>query len=415
MTTTQLAKPGILHNRFIRAIMLSAVFLQVGIWVRNFAILLFVMEKTGNNPYAVSLISVAEFAPIFLFSFIGGTFADRWRPKRTMVSCDVLSALSVFVVLIAVIFGTWQAVFFVTFISSILSQFWQPSAMKLFKVHVPAEQLQVGMAMFQTVMAIFMIIGPMLGTIIYQRWGINVAISVTGAAFLVSAGVLTFLPTDQKQAKEGTEENFWRELKNGLGYVWGKKLLTILGGIFIVAGFAVGIIQPLMIFIIMERLGLPKENLQWLLATSGAAMLIGGGLVMGFAKKVAPQKLLAMGLFINAISVTAIGLSSDLKITLAFQFLNGLFMPCIHIGINTIILKFTEEKFVGRVNGVLNPLFMGGMVITMSMAGWLKVHFSLVSMYTFAGALFLVGVLLTVPLFKTKITNQQNLLISEAE
>lgn len=133
MTSTQPVKSGILHNSFIRAIMLSAVFLQVGIWVRNFAILLFVMEKTGNNPYAVSLISVAEFAPIFLFSFIGGTFADRWRPKGTMVSCDLLSALSIFIVLLAVIFGSWQAVFFVTFISSILSQFWQPSAMKLFK------------------------------------------------------------------------------------------------------------------------------------------------------------------------------------------------------------------------------------------------------------------------------------------
>lgn len=112
MTSTQPVKSGILHNSFVRAIMLSAVFLQVGIWVRNFAILLFVMEKTGNNPYAVSLISVAEFAPIFLFSFVGGTFADRWRPKRTMVSCDLLSAISVFLVLLVVIFGTKNRQYF---------------------------------------------------------------------------------------------------------------------------------------------------------------------------------------------------------------------------------------------------------------------------------------------------------------
>lgn len=149
MTKSTMSMSSFFRNRFVRVIIASSIFLQIGIWVRNFAILLFVMEKTNNNPIAVSLISVAEFAPIFIFSFIGGTFADRWRPKRTMVWCDLLSAISVFAVLLTIIFATWEAVFFVTFISSILSQFSQPSAMKLFKVHVPEEFMQTGMAIFQ--------------------------------------------------------------------------------------------------------------------------------------------------------------------------------------------------------------------------------------------------------------------------
>lgn len=104
-------------------VFVSALFLQVGIWVRNFAVLLFVTEKTNGNPFAVSMISVAEFLPIFIFSFIGGTFADRWQPKKTMVWCDLLSAVSIFGVIGALVFGSWQSVFFATLISSILSQF----------------------------------------------------------------------------------------------------------------------------------------------------------------------------------------------------------------------------------------------------------------------------------------------------
>ncbi len=219
------ALPGFFRNRFIQVITLSAVLLQIGIWVRNFAILLFVVDKTGNNPYAVSLISVAEFAPIFLFSFIGGTFADRWRPKRTMVLCDLLSALSVFFVLLVIAFSTWQAVFFVTFISAILSQFSQPSGMKLFKVHVPGEQLQMGMAMFQTLIAVFMIIGPVLGTFFYQRFGIYFSIAVMGLAFLMSAGVLAFLPPARHEAGEKPAGDFWREFADGFRYVWNRKIL----------------------------------------------------------------------------------------------------------------------------------------------------------------------------------------------
>lgn len=406
MTQPSMSMSSFFRNRFVQVIMVSSIFLQIGIWVRNFAILLFVMDKTDNNPIAVSLISVAEFAPIFIFSFIGGTFADRWRPKRTMVWCDLLSSISVFAVLLTIIFGSWQAVFFVTFISSILSQFSQPSAMKLFKIHVPEEFMQTGMAIFQTLLAIFMIIGPMLGTIVFQKFGIDVSISIMGIAFFLSASVLTLLPPDKIVEKKENSNNFLKELKEGFNYVWQERALTILGSVFATAGLAVGIVQPLGVFIIVERLGLPKENLQLLLMVNGAAMFIGGGLVMTMSKKVMPQKLLAIGLLVNAISMVGIGLSSSWIVILMFQFFNGFFMPCIQIGINTLILQLTKAEFVGRVNGVLNPMFMGFMVITMSLTGWLKSQFSLTVLYIAAGLLFLIGTLLTSLIFNVSVQNE---------
>ena len=394
--------PGIFQNRFIQAIVMSAIFLQIGIWVRNFAILLYVMEKTNNNAFAVSLISLAEFAPIFLFSIIGGTFADRWLPKRTMIWSDLLSALSVFLVLLVVIFGRWQAIFFVTFVSAILSQFSQPSAMKLFKVHLSPEKMQTGMAMFQTIMAIFMIIGPILGTFLFQRLGISFSIGVTGLSFLLSASALAFIPPDKQDTNKGSGTEFWHELTDGFRYVWSNKALKTLGGTFFIAGLAVGIIQPLGVFIVVERLGLPKENLQWLMSVNGAAMLIGGVLVMGLAKRISPHMLLALGMLASSISVAGIGLSTSLILTLTLQFLNGLFFPCIHIGVNTLILQKTEAEFIGRVNGVLTPLFMGAMASTMILAGWFKAKYSLVSMYELSGFLFFVGMLLMATLTSEK-------------
>ncbi|BAU27776.1 putative MFS family arabinose efflux permease [Aneurinibacillus soli] len=400
-------KTNLFQNRFVQTIMLSGILLQVGIWVRNFSVLLFVMDKTGNNPLAVSLISVAEFAPIFLFSFIGGTYADRWPPKRTMVWCDIVSALSVFAVLLTLVFGTWQSVFFVTLVSAILSQFSQPSAMKLFKVHVAPEQLQAGMAMFQSLMAIFMVIGPIVGTFVYQTFGIQIAVGVTGVSFLLSAAVLRLLPPDQVEEKTG-EENVWQEMVDGFRYVLRTPVLKSLSGAFLFAGLAVGILQPLTVFIVMERLGLPKESVQWLLMVNGLAMLIGGGLVMGLAKKVSPQKLLAMGMLVSAISACGIGLSTDMKLTLVLEFFNGLFFPCIHIGVSTLILQASEEAYIGRVNGVLTPMFMGMMVVTMSAAGWLKKTITLVGAYEAAGVLFLLGMLTVVPLFRMHVGGSAN-------
>ncbi|NGY87856.1 hypothetical protein F6Y05_32460 [Bacillus megaterium] len=36
-------------NRVFQAIIISGLFLQIGIWVRNFAVLLFIMEKTNGT------------------------------------------------------------------------------------------------------------------------------------------------------------------------------------------------------------------------------------------------------------------------------------------------------------------------------------------------------------------------------
>lgn len=271
-------QPSLFRNRFLQTILLSSVLLQIGIWVRNFAILLYVAERTHNDPYAISLISVAEFAPIFVFSFIGGTFADRWRPKRTMIWCDSLSAVSVFAVLLSIHFGSWESVYLVAFISAILSQFSQPSSMRLFKFHVPEEQLQQGMALFQSLMAIFMVLGPMLGTFVYSTFGLEISIAVMGVAFLLSALVLIRLPEDHMEAGTvAAKGQFRKDFTEGFRYVWQSQVLRMLGLAFVLAGLAVGVSQALNLFIVTERLGRSKEFLQYMLMVNGAAMLIGEG------------------------------------------------------------------------------------------------------------------------------------------
>ncbi len=392
----------VLKNRFVQGILASALFLQVGIWVRNFAVLLYVMEMTKGDAFAISMISVAEFAPIFIFSFIGGTFADRWKPKKTMIWCETLSSISVFAVLITLMFGTWKIVFFVTLISAILSQFSQPSGMKLFKQHLSAEQIQLAMSIYQTIFAIFMVLGPILGTFIFHSFGIYISIIITGIAFLLAAAVLLFLPKDLENDNEKKEITLLQEMLDGIKYVKKKKALTLLGLCFMAAGLGIGLIQPLGIFIVTEQLGLSKESLQWLLTVNGAGMIVGGALAMVFAKNVAPQKMLIIGMLGQAIGIGIIGYSTNLWVTLTAQLFSGLALPCIQIGINTLIIQNSDTDFIGRVNGILSPLFTGSMVVTMSIAGSLKEMFSLSTMYEGTALLFIIGLLFILPIYNLK-------------
>jgi predicted MFS family arabinose efflux permease len=317
-----------------------------------------------------------------------------------MVWCDFLSAISIFAVLLTLIFGSWKVIFFATLVSSVLSQFSQPSGMKLFKLHVKEELIQLGMSMYQTLFAMFMILGPIIGTFVFQHYGITAAIAIMGIAFLLSAAVLFMLPPDREIKADMEQTALMHEMKAGFRYVWNSRVLTLLGGCFAAAGLAMGLTQPMAVFIITEQLGLPKEQLQWLMAAFGIGMILGGGLTMGLSKKIPPQILLSSGLAVSAIGFFMIGFSEQMWLTLTAQFISGVFMPAIQIGINTMILQNTEEAFIGRVNGILNPMFMGAMVITMTGSGWLKKTFSLVTIYEASALLLIIGVLTLVPLFK---------------
>jgi len=389
----------LLSRRFLIAILASTFFLQLGIWVRNIAILLYVVEHTDGDGFAVSMISVAEFLPIFIFSFIGGTFADRWNPKKTMVWCDILSAISILIILLALSFGTWKAIFFATIVSSIMSQFSQPSAMKLFKQNVKEEMMQSSMSLFQTLLAIFMMIGPVLGTFVYQQFGIHISIGIMSISFLLSAIALVFIPSDHTHKKsEGAK--VMSEMKAGLSYLLSNRLLTLLGISFLIAGLGVGLVVPMGIFIVTEQLSLPESYYQWIATSKGIGMILGGVLSVMASKRVAPLYLLTTGFLVNAVCLMTAGFSTSFWLTFTAELFIGFVTPAFQVAIQTLILKNTEEVFIGRVNGMLTPLFMGAMVLTMSFSGWLKDLFSVTVMYELAAVFFLTSTLLTKPMYK---------------
>jgi hypothetical protein len=118
----------------------------------------------------------------------------------------------------------------------------------------------------------------------------------------------------------------------------------------------------------------------------------------GLANKISPQHLLKLGLLVNAAGIFVSGISSTLWLTMMAQFLIAFFQPAIFIGNNALVMMYTEQRFIGRVTGIRTPLMTGSMVVMMGLSGKFKDMFSLGIMYGLAGAFFLVGFLIILPL-----------------
>ncbi|MFL0375426.1 MFS transporter [Paenibacillus amylolyticus] len=375
---------------------------NLAIWIRNMAILYYVMDRTQGSPIAVSLITVLEYAPIFVFSIIGGALADRWNPKRTMILGDILSALSIVMIIGVLSSGYWQILYVATFVSSIVSQFSQPSSLKIVRRNVKGEHLQSAIAITQSGQSLFLILGPIVGTFIYTAMGIQASMYALLTLFLISALLLTLLPKDVTQRETNT--SLLADIKEGWQYVARSRSLKMLSLVFICIGLSAGLISPLGIFLITERLGLEATSLQFLSGASGLGLLIGGGIAAAVSAKLNQTLTLIVGVLCLAVATMGEVLSSWFWLTLLISFLSSISLAFINVIISTYLVTRIDEHLIGRVNGTITPLFIGTMLLGSSMAGVLMNSTSIFIVYAISVTVMIMGI---VPAMRIQFRNDQ--------
>ncbi|MGE7604422.1 MFS transporter [Peribacillus sp. NPDC097675] len=384
----------LLNNKIFWIILSSDLLDQISIWIRNMAVLFYIIEKTNQDPIAISLITVIEYAPIFLFSFIGGMFADRLDPRKTIISGGLLSMASIMIILIFISFGMWEAVFFATFASAIVSQFSQPSSAKVFKRHIEENQVGPAIGIIQSLGSLFLILGPVIGTAVYSNFGITASLTLLIVTFGISTAITLFLPKAAKQ--EQVHSTVLIEIKEGFHYVLRNHHLKRIAVIFCFLGLGSGLVQPLEVFLITDRLQLPKESLQWLTSTAGVGMLIGGILAATFVNRL-HVKVTFVGTFVLlALSTVIEVMSTSFLLTASMRFITAFMMAFMQILLSTMMIKLVEEKFIGRTNGIITPIFILFLLIGTAVSGLLL---KMSSLFIVFGLSALIIALAAIPVF----------------
>lgn len=376
-------------NRVFKIIMTTDIIQQMCIWIRNISILFFVIEKTNADPIAISLITVFEYLPMFVFSYIGGTLADRWNPKKTMILGDFLSAVSIVSILILISLGLWEAVFAATLVSSIVTQFSVPSSSIMFKRHIDEKSVTQAISISQSLQSLFLIVGPIIGTFLYGSIGITFSLSAIAILFIISSAVQFSLPSSNIRA--GIKRTgILNGLKEGLSYVKNNSAIKVICMLLAVLGIAQGLIQPLTIYIITERLLLEKESLQLLYSLSGVGLFTGAILSALFVNKLKTRWILFLGMNMFALITIAEVLSLNIFLTAALCFISGVMIAFLQVALSSPLIKTVSEEYVGRINGLITPLLTGGILLGSALSGILMKQITLIPVFFVAAGLMIV-------------------------
>ncbi|GCE11957.1 MFS transporter [Tengunoibacter tsumagoiensis] len=401
----RILKSELLINRNYAFLFTGQIISQIGDQISTYTLVLWIVTIIADGqswaPLAMSGVLVISMVPSLLVGPLAGVFVDRWDNRLTMIRMDVIRALLSFSLVFFTGIIPWPfftsghppllvqlgAIYVVTFLNSICSQFFSPANMGLLAKIVPQESRPKAAGLSQTMQAFAAIVGPPLAAPLLFTMGLQWALLFDAFTFCISFFTIWVINTPIVTQEKVVNSTLWNEFTEGLRFSFGNHLIrTIIIASFI-ATFGAGAFDALYIFFLPNNLYTPVSFAGFVGAALGGGM-IGGAFVGGkFASKIGLKRLLYLSLAGLGLCVIIMSRMTSFIPALPLFFIFGALLAAMRVAASPLLLNETPPKLIGRVISVLTPLSLFASLFSAISAGYVasvllaKVHFQIAGIY----------------------------------
>jgi len=326
----------------------------------NFILLILAFQLSSSN-LAVAGVVLAFTLPSVFFGIVAGVYVDKWNKKNVLVYTNILRAMAVFpLIYFSEVLGL---VYLLTFLVSLITQFFVPAETPIIPHLVPRKLLISANAIFSmgiygSIIVAYALSGPLL--LLLGQIRVFVFITIL---FSISAVFAYLIKLKYKEHLRKKEIHIFKEIKGALLVVRRNKnvyhsliLLVLLQTLILV----IAVIGP---GYATHILNIQVEKFPVLFVTPAVIGMAAGAILIGNflhdKNKTVLTKvgLLVIGiifiLFVNFtrfVSYDPVGIMIPLAVIVGFAFA-FVFIPS-----NTIIQEETTDEQRGKIYGSLNNL-----------------------------------------------------------
>ncbi len=325
---------------------------QMGAQMEAVVVVWYVLNLT-DSPFLVGLTATARLGFNFLALFAGAT-ADI-VPRRTlmMIVQAILASLALLMlILIATDFIEVWHIFIITLAAGLARIFQMPTAQSLAVDSVVPERIPNAVALISAAMNLALIIGPILGGVLFDLFGPEGAYVMVASVYILS-GALTFFigATRVTIAKKG--ESVFSLVAEGLRYVKGEQLLwsaLFVAVIFNITGFSFH--TTLVPIFAKEVLDIDSVGLGILISTFGVGGLV-GSMFWASIPNVKHVGILCILAVIGWHSTMLFfAMSTNFYLSVVILVFTGIMFSSSLVLVLTVLMKTGRPEFRGRIMGL---------------------------------------------------------------
>ncbi|GAB4036089.1 MAG: MFS transporter [Rubrivivax sp.] len=351
------------------------------------------------TPMQMGLLTAMEIVPFALLSLPAGVWLDRVRKLPVYVAGETLIALAVASVPLAWWAG-WLSMpwlYVVGFLIGCVYTVAGSAAQIVLTQVVGRERLVEAHARNALASSGAEVAGPGLAGLLIKLAGAPLTLLVDAALCLCSALILRGLKVRERLAPAVPGGRFWIDLKAGLAFVTGQRLLmtlAVLLGLWQMSHHAAMVVQ---ILFATRQLGLSEQAVGLSYIGLGVGTVLGSALGHRITERLGPGPSLTLGLALTASGwlllavapVSAWGVAAFATMLVLFGF------GAVLVFINFLALRqaVTPEPLLGRMTSTMRWMTVLPAGPGALLGGWLGQHLSLRAALAFAGCTALLAAL----------------------
>lgn len=348
---------------------------QIGDWLYNVALIVFVLERTGSAAW-VAAAGIIRLLPYVAFGAIGGMIADRRPRRRTMVSSDVIrAAVMGALAVVAARDGSPFVALALAAIATTFSVAYGPCVNASIPRLVHEDDLSAVNTLSATVTNLSYALGPALGGVVLILGSPTAAFAVNGVTFLFSALLTLRIRADLGPDREDEGSVPVTEaVPSGSGFLDGVRALT--SSPFVVAlvltqlatNVLYGMETVLYALASTDRLGMDVEGVAFLYAAIGVGGIAAAGLAHRLSDRLEAGLILAVSAILCGLPMAAMAVLDRPGAVLTLLLVEGAAMIVVDVMVVTSLQRVLGADVLGRAFGTLDALIVAGMLLGMFLA-----------------------------------------------
>jgi MFS family permease len=271
---------------------------SVGTLLAAIALAIDIKDRTNSGLW-VGAVLVVAYLPTVAVGLTLGPLLDRLRRRDLMIGADILRAAVFFTLPFT---GRPAAIVALAAVAGLANGFFRPAVYAGVPNLVSDEDLPAANALLQAMENVSWAIGPILGGLLTAAAGPHTAYWINGVSFLVSAVLISRIPSRMLQSETALTRGHWRDLGDGfLAVLHSRALLAVLVA-WGIACLGIGGANVAEIFLAKNTFHAGDFGYGLLYGA------IGGGLVLGsFAGSVLLERIGPARTYAGALAVMALG------------------------------------------------------------------------------------------------------------
>lgn len=341
---------------------------SIGTWMQILA-QSWLVYRLSNSAFYLGLDTFFAQIPIFLFSLVGGVFADRHSRRTILLVSQFLQMACALILALVVALGVVQVwhILVLSFVVGSAQSFGGPAYSALVPSLVKKEDLQNAIALNSIQFNLARVVGPAIGGVALVKLGAAWCFTLNGLSFVAVIASLFFIRSSFVPPK--TNVSILESMREGVSFMRHRQGMSSLITIAFLLTF---LSFPLITFlpvIARDVFHGSEKTFTIFLSLSGAGSVLGALAVAASSRKYGTsQHALAIMLLLGVL-ITAIGISTQIVVSSILIFLAGI-MLIIVFALNSSLVQYsTIDAMRGRVMSVYNVAFRGGMPFGSLMSG----------------------------------------------